>query len=270
MAEREVTDLKIPAAHEADLHAMAVPVSAKPPPVEVSVVIPVHDEKDCLPALWNRIRPVLESLGRSFEVVFVDDGSKDGSLDILSKIRATSRSVRVLSLRERRGQSAALAAGFRAARGAWILTLDADLQNPPEEIPHLFAATADVDMVYGRRRRRNDSPLKKLSSRIGNSTRNLITGHTVRDTGCSLKLFRRDGLARIPLFQGMHRFLPTLFAFHGLRIREVDVDHHPRAGGRTKYGVLNRAWRGLLDCLGVRWLRGRSIRYDARETGDPR
>lgn len=270
MVDRKTTDMKIPVTHEANLHTMAVPFAADPPSVEVSVVIPLHDEEDCLSALWERILPVLESLGRSFEVVFVDDGSRDGSLDILLKLRAASRHVRVLGLSTRQGQSTALAAGFRAARGAWLLTLDADLQNPPEEIPRLFAAAADVDMVYGRRRKRNDSPLKKLSSRIGNSTRNLITGHTVSDTGCSLKLFRRDGLARVPLFQGMHRFLPTLFAFHGLRIREVDVEHHPRAGGRTKYGVLNRAWRGLVDCLGVRWLRGRSIRYDAHETGDPR
>ena len=142
MTEREATNLKIPVVHEADLHAMAVPVSADPPPVELSVIIPVHDEEDCLPALWDRIRPVLESLGRRFEVVFVDDGSRDGSLDILRSIRAASRSVRVLVLSERRGQSAALAAGFRAARGAWLLTLDADLQNPPEEIPHLLAELA--------------------------------------------------------------------------------------------------------------------------------
>jgi glycosyltransferase involved in cell wall biosynthesis len=178
--------------------------------------------------------------------------------------------VRIIGLSRRSGQSAALAAGFRAARGEWIVTLDADLQNPPEEIPRLFEAAEQVDLVYGRRRRRIDSWIRRLSSRIGNGTRNIITGHRVSDTGCSLKALRREALSRIPLFHGAHRFLPTLFAFHGLKIREIAVDHHARTAGLTKYGVLNRAWRGLLDCLAVRWLRGRSLKYEAREIGDQR
>ncbi len=262
--------MDVPLRETRDARAAWSAPSLDPAPLEVSVVIPVHEEEACLPALWERLRTVLERLGRPFEVVFVDDGSGDGSPDALRRIRTGDRRVRVFRMGERRGQSAALAAGFRAARGEWVVTLDADLQNPPEEIPRLFAAADGVDLVYGRRRRRIDGPIKRISSRIGNGVRNLITGHTVQDTGCSLKLMRRECLGRVPQFRGMHRFLPSLFVFHGMRVREVEVDHHARAGGRTKYGVIDRAWRGLIDCLGVRWLRSRSIHDDAREIGDRR
>jgi glycosyltransferase involved in cell wall biosynthesis len=255
---------------EPKLNPMSLAFQGQTRPIQVTVVIPLHDEEQCLPALWSRLRTALESLGQSWEVVYVDDGSKDGSLDLLLKMRAADPRVRILALGCRSGQSAALAVGFRAARGEWIVTLDADLQNPPEEIPRLFEAVEGVDLVYGKRRRRVDSWIKKLSSRIGNGTRNIITGHRVSDTGCSLKLLRREALLRVPLFHGAHRFLPTLFAFHDLKIREIVVDHHARAAGLTKYGILNRAWRGLLDCLAVRWLRGRSLKYEAHEIGEQR
>jgi glycosyltransferase involved in cell wall biosynthesis len=207
----------------------------------VSVVIPVFNEETCIGPLWDRLRPVLLGLGRSWEVVFVDDGSTDASPARLSDLRSAEPRVRVMKMARNQGQSAALDAGFRAARGGWIVTLDADLQNPPEEIPRLFEAAAGVDLVFG------------------------VTGHTVRDTGCSLKLYRADALRRIPLFRGMHRFLPTLFVFHGYRIREVEVEHQPRVSGTSKYGNLDRAWRGLMDCFAVRWMRRRSLDYRVEE-----
>lgn len=235
--------------------------------IDLSVVVPVYNEKSCLDRLWERLGATLESLERSWEILFVDDGSVDGSPEILAAIAAGNSHIRLLKMTRNQGQSAALVAGFRAARGRWIATLDADLQNPPEEIPRLIAAAEGVDLVFGRRRKRQDSWLKKAGSRIGNTVRNLITGHSIRDTGCSLKLFRRSALGRIPFFRGMHRFLPTLFVFHGFSIREIEVDHHPRFSGVSKYGNLDRAWGGLLDCFAVRWMRRRSLDYEVHEIG---
>ena len=233
----------------------------------VSVVVPVYNEEACIDPLWSRLRPVLQGLGQSWEVLFVDDGSSDRSADLLAALRAGDRRVRLLRLRGNHGQTAALDAGFRAARGDWIVTLDADLQNPPEEIPRLFEACDGVDMVYGRRKTREDGFTTRLASRVGNFVRNGITGHKVNDTGCSLKLYRRDALRHIPLYGGMHRFLPTLFAFHGYSIREVEVRHESRAGGVSKYGIGNRALRGLADCFAVRWMRPRAMKYEVDEDG---
>jgi len=238
--------------------------------VELSVVIPVYNEDACIDALWRELEPVLDRIGRPWEVVFVDDGSTDRGPERLLALARRRPEVRLVQLAANRGQTAALDAGFRAARGEWVVTLDADLQNPPQEIARLLEAAEGVDLVYGRRRVRHDSWVKRVASRIGNGVRNAITGHRVHDTGCSLKLYRRDALRRIPLFTGMHRFLPTLFAFHGFAVREIEVDHRQRVAGHSKYGNLTRATRGLHDCLAVRWMRGRSLHYEARElTSDP-
>jgi len=183
--------------------------------VDLSVVIPVYNERECIDGLWSRLRAALDGLDRTFEVVFVDDGSTDDSLRMLTRIGRSDPHVRVVRLMRHTGQTAALAAGFHAARGTWVATLDADLQNPPEEIGRLIEASDGVEIVYGRRRERNDRWTKRIGSRIGNGVRNAVTGHYVHDTGCSLKLMRRTALMRLPLFAGMHRFLPTLFAFHG-------------------------------------------------------
>jgi dolichol-phosphate mannosyltransferase len=233
--------------------------------VSISLVIPVFNEEENLAHLWSRLRPILAQLDRNWELLLVNDGSTDHTLERLKAIRAEDPRARIIELDRNYGQSAAMDAGFRAARGEWVITLDADLQNPPEEIPRLLEATDGVDLVYGRRMRRQDSWTAKLSSRIGNGTRNLITGHHVNDTGCSLKCYRREALERIPLFRGMHRFLPTLFNFHGFKIRELDVAHESRVAGISKYGIGNRAWRGFLDCMAVRWMRNRAFVYKSTE-----
>ena len=237
---------------------------------DLSLVLPVYNEDACIAMLWSRLHAVLQELKPTWEVIFVDDGSRDRSLAQLIGIRSFAGTVRVLRLDRHRGQSAALDAGFRAARGSLVITLDADLQNPPEEIPRLIEAAQGYDLVFGRRQKRLDSSLKRLASRIGNMTRDVITGHHVADTGCSLKIYRRLALRRIPMFTGMHRFLPTLFVFHGFRVREIDVRHEPRAAGVSKHTYLGRAWRGLLDCFAVRWMQTRALRYDYKEIEDGR
>lgn len=245
--------------------------------VDLSVVVPIYNEEACIVALWPRLYAVLIDLELSWEVLFVDDGSTDRSRERLVELASdgSGRSgpfergeVRVVALARNSGQTAAFDAGFRAAHGRWVATLDADLQNPPEELPKLLEAADGVDLVYGRRVRRMDGRLKRIGSRIGNGVRNLITGHRVRDTGCSLKLYRAAALRRIPLFTGMHRFLPTLFHYHGFRIREVEVEHAERFGGASKYTNFGRAMRGLFDCFAVRWMRRRSLGYSSREIGD--
>ncbi len=227
--------------------------------VTISVVVPIYNEQECIVALWRRLRPAMDALGTAWEAILVDDGSSDDTPELLRSIATWSREVRVLHLPENRGQTAALAAGFAAARGEWIVTLDADLQNPPEEIPGLLAAADGVDLVYGRRVQRQDSLAKRVGSRVGNGFRNLVTGHHVHDSGCSLKLYRRSALVQVPLFAGMHRFLPTLFAFHGFRIREVEVRHEPRVGGVSKYTNLSRLRQGIADCFAVRWMKKRCL-----------
>ena len=233
----------------------------------VSLVIPVFNEIECLPALLAEIRAALDPTGSNYEVVLVDDGSSDGSAEWLDRAADSDPHLSVVHFARNAGQSAAFAAGFRAARGEIVVTLDADGQNPPREIPKLLAALSDgVDIVAGYRATRRDSTWRRVQSRIANAVRNGLSGETIRDTGCSLKAFRRRYLLELPVFNGMHRFLPTLCRLAGARtVVEVPVDHRPRQGGNSKYGMLNRAWRAFVDLLGVRWLQRRWIRYEVRE-----
>ncbi|MCU0223221.1 MAG: glycosyltransferase family 2 protein [Acidobacteria bacterium] len=233
---------------------------------QVSLVIPVYNEIECLPALLEEIRVALEPGGTSYEVVLVDDGSSDGSSEWLDRAAAADPRLVVVHFVRNAGQSAAFAAGFRRARGEVVVTLDADGQNPPAEVPKLLAAlTGGVDIVAGYRATRRDSAWRRVQSRIANAVRNGLSGETIRDTGCSLKAFRRRFLVDLPVFNGMHRFLPTLCRLAGATtVVEVPVEHRPRQGGASKYGMLNRAWRAFVDLLGVRWLQRRWIRYEVR------
>lgn len=240
--------------------------TAGPPGPVASLVIPVFNEIECLPALVEEIHAALDPTAARYEVVLVDDGSSDGSAEWLDRAAAVDPRLVVVHFVRNAGQSAAFAAGFRAARGEIIVTLDADGQNPPAEVPKLLAAlTGGVDIVAGYRETRRDSAWRRVQSRIANAVRNGLSGETIRDTGCSLKAFRRRFLLELPVFNGMHRFLPTLCRLAGARtVVEVPVSHRPRQGGRSKYGMLNRAWRAFVDLLGVRWLQRRWIRYEVR------
>ncbi len=231
----------------------------------LSVVIPVHDEEENLEALRARLLPVLERTGRPFEIILVDDGSRDASERILRRMAAADARIRTLRIERRSGQSAAFDAGFKTARHEIVVTLDADLQNDPEDIPALLDALGAADVACGVRVARRDGWVRRASSRIANGVRDRLTGDRITDTGCSLKAYRLPFLRRIKMYNGMHRFLPTLLRLEGAHVVEIPVRHHARAAGRSKYGIRNRALVGLVDCLAVRWMRERRLRYRIRE-----
>ncbi|HKY32879.1 MAG TPA: glycosyltransferase family 2 protein [Candidatus Polarisedimenticolia bacterium] len=239
------------------------PAAAAAP--ELSVVVPVFDEQDNVGPLHDEVVSVLEGLGRPFELLFVDDGSSDQSPARLRALRAADARVRVLRLDRNSGQTAALSAGFAAARGAVVLTLDADLQNDPRDIPGLLAALDGHDAAVGWRAGRSDTWLRRVSSVVANRVRNALSDDDIIDTGCSLKAFRREALAGVKLYHGMHRFLPTLLRMEGYRVCQVKVSHRPRLAGSSKYNIRNRVVRSFLDLLAVRWMKRRSMRYQVTE-----
>ena len=235
-------------------------------PPEISVVVPVRDEEDNIDTLLAEIAAALA--GRSFEVVYVDDGSADATPARLAAASARMPGLRVLRHRRSAGQSAALVTGIRAARGTWIATLDGDGQNDPADIPSLLARATQDDapaLVAGWRARRRDTRLKRVSSRLANAVRAALLGDRTPDTGCGLKVFRRETFLRLPPFDHMHRFLPALVQRDGGLVVNVPVNHRPRAAGRSKYGVMNRLWVGIVDLLGVMWLQRRPVRPEIGE-----
>jgi dolichol-phosphate mannosyltransferase len=231
----------------------------------LSVIIPVCDEAESLEPLWTELHSVLDGLGRPYEVIFVDDDSQDGSADVLRCLQKGHSVVRLLHLRPRAGETAATDAGFRTARGDVLLTMDADLQHDPKDIPLLLEYLSAWDAVCGWRIRREDSWVRRISSDIANRVRNAVTGDDVRDSGCTFRAFRRECLVNLRLYAGFHRWLPTLFRLEGRRVVEVPVHHRPRLFGRSKYGVGNRLFRGGYDLLVVRWMKARQLRYEAWE-----
>jgi dolichol-phosphate mannosyltransferase len=231
----------------------------------LSVVVPIFDEADSVEPLHREIDAALTSLGDALEIVLVDDGSRDGTAERLRVLAAKDERVRIVTLDRNHGQSAALDAGFRAARAPVLVTLDADLQNDPADIPALLERLGDdVDVVNGVRIHRRDAWTRRAASRVANAVRNRLTGESVTDVGCSLRVMRTPLVRRIKLYRGMHRFLPTLLRLEGARIVEMPVSHRPRRYGRSKYGFLGRGAQGLVDLLAVRWMQRRALRYRAR------
>lgn len=234
-------------------------------PPDLSIVIPVYNEKDNLPILNDELQSVLSGLGSSYEIILVDDGSQDGSFEVMRTLQAGNPNLRVIRFKYNCGQTAAFAAGFEAARGRIIVTLDADLQNCPEDIPRLLEKMDDYDMVCGWRQKRNDPWIKRVSSKIANFVRNRLSDENIADTGCSLKTFRRECLGQLKLFKGMHRFFPTLIKMEGFRVTQVPVSHRPRRHGESKYNIRNRLFSSFLDLLAVRWMKKRRIQYEIIE-----
>ena len=231
---------------------------------EISVVIPVYNEEENIAPLLAQLREVLDGLARPYEILLVDDGSTDRSLERMREARRRDPRIRVLAFEENAGQTAAMDAGFRAARGAVVVTLDADLQNSPADIPRLLEKIPEYDMACGWRVKRNDPWIRRVSSTVANTVRNALSQEQIKDTGCSLKAYRRECLERIRLYHGMHRFLPTLFRMEGFRVVEVPVSHAPRRAGRSKYNIRNRLLPSFLDLLAVRWMKRRRLVYRLR------
>ncbi|BCS87622.1 glycosyltransferase family 2 protein [Pseudodesulfovibrio sediminis] len=231
-----------------------------------TVVLPVFNEQDNLEALFNEIRAAADSTGRPWEAVFVDDCSTDKSLDIIRALAGEYDEVRYVAFAENRGQSAAFCAGFDAAQSDIVVTMDADLQNDPADIPDMLAVFGDeCEMVIGWRSKRKDTFIKRISSRIANKIRDSLMDDGVHDTGCSLKVMRTDLLLKLPRFKNMHRYFPILMKTHGARIKEVKVNHRERGAGVSKYGTLDRAMAGIYDLIGVGWLIKRHIGYSVKE-----
>ena len=235
--------------------------------VDLSVVIPVYNEEDNLPLLWPELRAVLASLRLSFEVIFVDDGSRDRSAEIIRSLRESDARVRLVRFKTNAGETAATDAGFKAARGRWVVTMDADLQNDPHDIPTLLSHLDRWDAACGWRvnREEGDDVVRRISSRVANGVRNAISDDTIQDSGCTFRAFRRDCLRGLVLYRGFHRFIPTLLKMRGYRVIEVPVKNRPRRFGQSKYGVLDRAFVAFADLLVVRWMKSRLLAYDVVE-----
>jgi glycosyltransferase involved in cell wall biosynthesis len=235
--------------------------------LDLSVVIPAYNEEENLPSLWDELRGVLQGLGLDFEVVFVDDGSGDRSAEIIRGFRDVDPRVRMVRLKANAGETAATDAGFKAARGKWVVVMDADLQNDPHDIPAMLSHLDRWDAVTGWRVKRGegDDWLRRLSSRVANRVRNRLSDETVQDSGCTFRAFRRECLRDLVLYRGFHRFVPTLLKMRGYRVIEVPVNHRPRRFGQSKYGVMNRAFVAFADLLAVRWMKSRLLRYEVAE-----
>jgi len=236
------------------------------PAPELSLLLPAYNEEECIADVVREAGAVLRGMERPFEILVVDDGSTDATPDRLQALRADWPELRILRLEPNAGQSAALGAAFRAARGAIFVTLDADGQNDPADIPALVARLGECDLCCGYRAERKDTWSKRVGSRLANAVRNAALRETIRDTGCTLKAFRAGFARDLPMqFRGMHRFLPALMALDGARIEELPVNHRPRAAGQSKYTNWGRLKETLWDLWAVRWMRKRHRRPRTRE-----
>ena len=240
------------------------------PMTDLSIIIPVLNEEENILPLALEVTDVFKDRSWKWECIWVDDGSTDRTADRLEHITKADRRHRYLILERHSGKSAAMQAGFQAARGTSICTLDGDGQNDPADLPELIELleNTNADLIAGYRVNRQDTWLKKLSSRIGNTFRSFTTGYTVRDTGCATRAMRKSSLMTLPSFSGMHRFLPTLFVMMGYHIIEAPVHHRARLKGRSKYGMWNRFGAGLFDCFGVLWLKRRTLNYRVARSSD--
>ena len=224
----------------------------------VSVVIPLYNEEENVEILNERLGATMKNIG-DYEIVYVDDGSTDGTLRLLEQIQAQDENVIVLSLRRNFGQTAAFAAGFDFARGDVIVTMDGDLQNDPTDIPKLLEAIKEYDLVSGWRKKRQDNFSLTFPSKIANWLISNVTGVRLHDYGCSLKAYRRDVVKNLKLYGEMHRFIPAVASWYGVRIAEVETTHHPRLRGKSKYGI-SRTIKVLLDLVTVKFLQSFSTK----------
>ena len=234
---------------------------------QYSVVIPIYNEQDNIEPLISELEAVMSAYKDTWELIFVDDGSPDSSGLILKRLCSEKPFLRTLRFKNNAGQTAALQAGFKAAKGEYVITLDGDGQNDPKDIPHLIAiAKLGYDLVAGKRRHRQDSQTKRVISKFANFIRQKILADGISDTGCSLKVYRKSALDKIPLYKGMHRFLPALFLIEGFSVKEVEVEHRPRIAGKSKYTIFNRGLALAFDLLAVWWMKKRKLSYEVESS----
>jgi glycosyltransferase involved in cell wall biosynthesis len=233
----------------------------------ISIVLPVYNEEENIQPLTERLIRVLSSLENPVEILFIDDGSTDASVQRMEEMRESypNHGFRIIQLDRNHGLSTALAAGFEAARGEVVVSLDADLQNDPADIPNLLEKLPEYDAVLGWRVDRKDPFVKRVSSKIANFIRKKVLDDPIHDTGCTLKAYKASYVKRIKMFKGMHRFLGVLITMEGGTITEVPVRHHPRQFGTSKYGLWNRLISPLMDLFAVRWMKKRAVRYKTKE-----
>ncbi|MDX9715260.1 MAG: glycosyltransferase family 2 protein [Dissulfurispiraceae bacterium] len=226
----------------------------------VSVVVPLYNEQENVELLHQKLTEVLSRHGAEYEVIYVDDGSTDSTLELLEGIKKGDRNVVVLSLRRNFGQAAAFAAGFDFARGSIVVTMDGDLQNDPNDIPRMLEAIKDYDLVSGWRKYRKDPLImRRIPSIAANWLISKVTGVRLHDYGCSLKAYRRDVVKNLKLYGEMHRFIPAVASWYGVRISEIIIAHHPRFKGRSKYGIYKTV-KVLLDLITVKFLQSFSTK----------
>jgi len=236
--------------------------------MDLSIVIPVRNEAANIGPLVGEIRVALE--GRlDYEIIVVDDGSTDRTAETLRGLKSSVTRLRLLRHARRSGQSAAIRSGVRAAQSAWIATLDGDGQNDPADIPRLWELVRQTPnaplMIAGMRQKRRDSAVKRLASRIANRVRARLLDDGTPDTGCGLKLFPRALYLDLPFFDHNHRFLPALILRQGGRVQSIAVNHRPRGGGVSNYRVFDRLWVGIVDLIGVLWLKLRAVNPEVSE-----
>jgi dolichol-phosphate mannosyltransferase len=232
--------------------------------MQYSVVIPLYNEEESIALLHKKVSEVMESIDKNYEIIYVDDGSRDKTLFLLKAIKQKFPKVKIISFKENCGQSAAFLAGFKAALGTWIITLDGDLQNPPEEIATLVREKEGYDFITGIRKHRHDSFTRKISSKIARVSRTLVLKDVTTDTGCSLRMFKKEIVPYLPVFKNFHRFFTFLVQSLGFKVKEVEVSHSHRIFGKSKYGTITRAREGVADLRGVSWLKKRLIKYEIK------
>jgi glycosyltransferase involved in cell wall biosynthesis len=226
----------------------------------ISVVVPLYNEEENVRELHDRLKAALDAMGTDYEILYIDDGSQDNTLNLLQDIQAQDSRVVVLSLRRNFGQTAAFAAGFDYSRGDIIVTIDGDLQNDPNDIPKLIELMKDHDLVSGWRKKRKDPFIsRRLPSIMANWLISKVTGVNLHDYGCSLKAYKRDVIKNLKLYGEMHRFIPAVASWYGVRIAEVETIHHPRLHGKSKYGI-SRTMKVVLDLITVKFLQSFSTK----------
>jgi dolichol-phosphate mannosyltransferase len=232
--------------------------------IKYSIVIPLKDEEGNIKPLIQEIEPVMHSLNEPWELICIDDGSTDQTLPLLQEMSKDKPFLKTIAFDRNYGQSSAFDAGFQSARGEFVITLDGDRQNDPTDIPAMVKLAKDYDLVCGIRKKRKDNWLKRTTSICANAVRSRFCHDGVKDTGCSLKVYRKSCLTKIKMYHGMHRFLPALFQIEGFRVGQIPVNHRERDQGTTKYNFLNRSFNTVFDMFAVRWMRKRHLNYKTK------